>query len=128
MEENAMLDLAPDTEASLEQEAAREGVSVDALIRRLLAPRPAAPLYAVAAPNGDEIHAHFLDLLALPKDEVVRRNAPSIAQMEARLAEAARAMPEEIAQAESDWEAHKRSMNENRRTTGERLLYPDVPS
>ena len=121
-----MLDLAPETEASLEQEAAREGVSVDTLVRRFLLPRPALAMPAVAVTSGEEIRARFLALLALPKEEIVQRNAPSIALLEAQLANAAEATPEEIAEAESDWEAQKRNLNESRRATGERLLYPDL--
>ena len=121
-----MLDIAPETETILAQEAVREGVSVDTLIRRILVPRSVVALPAIAAPSGEEMRLHFLALLALPKEEVVRLNAPSIARLEAQLAEAAHATPEEIDQAESEWEAHKRSLNENRRSTGEGLLYPDL--
>jgi hypothetical protein len=37
-----MLDLSPETETILEQEAAREGVSVDTLLRRTFAPQTAS--------------------------------------------------------------------------------------
>lgn len=121
-----MLDIAPETETILEREASREGVSVDTLIRRILVPRSAFAMPSTVTPSGEEMRARFLALLALPKEEVARLNAPSIAHLEAQLAEADNATPEEIAQAESEWEAHKHSMNENRRATGERLLYIDV--
>jgi hypothetical protein len=42
------------------------------------------------------------------------------------LREAEEATPEEQAEAEADWRTFAHNMNENRRATGERLLYPEV--
>ncbi len=39
--------------------------------------------------------------------------------------QAANATPEEVAQSESDWETLKLGLNENRRVTGERLIFPE---
>src|SRR5687767_14159299 len=38
---------------------------------------------------------------------------------------AARMTPEEVAQAETEWETFKKSMNDERRRAGARLLYPE---
>lgn len=146
-----MLDLAPEIENSVRDYAAREGVSLDVFARRLLstylktAPQrqsewetEAANVFA-AGGNSEAINGYgellaeqevgraaVLAYINAPEAEIARRHAPSIARLQARIDAAAHATPEEIAAADAEWEAHKESMNENRRITGERLLYSET--
>lgn len=134
------LELAPRTENILQEYAAREGVNADEAIIRLVEAASTHPrittvdelnlrvLQAQAheAISGEAQRAAFHALLSLPKEEIIRRNAPSTALLRAKLDAAANATPEEIAEAEAEWQAHTQAMNENRRATGERLIYPDA--
>ncbi len=62
-----------------------------------------------------------------PKEEIIRLHAADIAHFDAELAAAANATPEEIAQADAEWEEHKQRMNAHRAMSGARLLFDDVP-
>ncbi len=128
------LELSPQTQSRIIEYAAAAGVNVDEYINRLL--ERAAPKKAPAQPtpypvftdkSDDDKRAAVLAYINLPPEEIARRHAPGIAYLQAQLDVAANASPEEIAQADAEWEAHKQAMNENRRITGERLLYPDGP-
>lgn len=103
------LDLAPELETILEQEAAREGVSVDTLIRRTFAPHS---LTSTTLQNSGRI--------TLSADDHVLRF------LNARIQEAENATPEEIATADAEYKQWQQNMNETRRTNGERLLFPDA--
>jgi hypothetical protein len=132
-----MLDIAPGLEREFTERAEANGMNADEYLARLLSTDrsqpavrhdpPPARWYAPAPDHSAEsqrvaIHA----LLDLPREEVIRRNAASIARFDAQLAEAARATPEEVGQANAEWEAHKRSMNEHRAATAELPLFANV--
>ena len=143
-----MLDLAPDIEKTVRDYAKREGLSESDYIARLV---KNAALQATLAPQAtlvptpkdaqvpdaraawqkridasdDEKRAKVLEYISLSKEEAILRHAPSIAWLDAQLAEAENATPEEIAEAEAEWADFKHSMNETRRADGERLLYPE---
>jgi hypothetical protein len=110
------LELNSQAETILRQEAEREGVSINDLILRTFS-KPRRKLGAVArfAPR----------LRVLPPEEARRQNAASIAYTQAQLAEAEQAAPEEIAEAETEWQTFQHAMNASRRASGERLLYKE---
>lgn len=129
-----MLDLSPEVETLVRENAQSAGVTESEYIARLVSdavqtPKPkelgvpALSLQARLKKSDDEKRAKVLELLSLSKEEAIARNAPSIAFLSAQLAEAENATPEEVAEANAEWEAYKKSMNDNRRLTGERLLY-----
>lgn len=105
------LDLAPEAETILREFAAKEGITPGEYISRLL-PTISAPR---RAPR----------LRVLPREEAIALNAPSIARFDRQLAEAANATPEEIAEAQAEWEAFKKAINDVRRENGERLVYAE---
>ena len=125
-----MLDLAPEIENTVLEYAAYEGVSVNELMARTFPRRQPQSAQAWAPPlpdhSADAQRAAIHALLALPKEEIARLNAPSTAMLRAQLEEAAKATPEEIARADAEWEEHKRRMNAHRAVTGERPLFADV--
>lgn len=135
-----MIELAPEIEKTVREPARPEGLSESDYIARLVqnvGPQPKAVTPPSPAPNvstwhkftdtsDDEKRAKVLEYIGLSKKEAIRRNAPSIARFQAKLDEAAKASPEEIAQAEAEWEAFKEAMNASRRLTGERLFFPEL--
>ena len=102
------LDLAPETEHILEQEAVREGVSVDTLIRRTFAPHPQK--------FGGSQHK---------SESIIPADDPVLAFLNARIQEAEKASPEEIAVADAEYHQWQQDMDETRLANDERLLFPD---
>ncbi|MBC8142922.1 MAG: hypothetical protein H7Y38_15975 [Armatimonadetes bacterium] len=92
------LELSTDVELRVREYAAAEGVSVSDLIARTFPPRPRP----------------------VPADD------PVLQFLNARLREAENATPEEIAAADVEYRQWQRNMNETRRESGERLLFPEV--
>lgn len=126
-----MLDIAPGLEREFTQRAEAHGMTSDQYLTRLLTLEATSrTLWQAPAPDhaADTQRAAIHALLTLPPDEIARRNAPSAARLEARLAETSHATPEEIAQAETEWERHKQRMNAHRAATGERPVFADVSS
>ena len=127
-----MLVLAPDVEKTVLESAQKEGLSPSDFVARLLhaqtqvqTPTPktldiapdtipnAAP-FIRRGPTDDEKRAPVLEYINLSREETRKRNAPSIARLREKIAEAENATPEEIAEAEAEWLDFKRSLNENR--------------
>lgn len=75
--------------------------------------------------TDDEKHAAVLAYITMPAEEIARLHAPDIARLDAQLAEAAHATPDDIAAADAQWQAHKKAMNDTRRANGERLLFSE---
>ena len=125
-----MLDLAPEIENTVREFAQKKGLSANDYVAYLLktAPAPASRTQQIPRDyTDDEKRAKVLEYIRLSKEEAIQRNAPSVAHLSAELAEAESATPEEVAEAEAEWLTHKLSMNENRRVTGEALLYAEKP-
>jgi len=125
-----VLELPPDVESNLRDYAIREGVSVNELIARTFPARQASRTVPQSRPpvgdSGERRRVALHAVLALPKEEINRRNARSIAHLEAELADAVTATPAEVEAADIEWEEHKRRMNAHRAVTGERPLFADV--
>src|SRR4051794_172310 len=93
-----VIDLPPDQETRIQQEAARKGFTVGELVRRTLAERfPVAP-----DENGEALRLIARWISESPTD------------------------PEAVNAAEEDLRTFQRSLNETRREAGARLVYPDV--
>ena len=140
------LDLKPEVENALREYAKEEGVSISDLLARTFAPRTAQAsqpqpkmdamdaMDTSANPNvshqavASQIPRKAPRLQVLPREQAKALNAPSIARLQAQLAEGAKATPEEATQAEAEWQDFKQAMNANRSVTGERLLFPDTAS
>jgi hypothetical protein len=120
------LDLNPEIESSVREYAAAEGISIDDLLARHFPPRSQARLPRTSSTDAEK-RAAVQALARMTREEIARLNAASIAHLQAKLDAAANATPEEIAQAEAEWDTHKQAMNENRRITGERPVYPEGP-
>ncbi len=133
-----MLDLAPTLEHTIAERAEANGMTTNEFLSKLIdgapmqLPRVAdePPAWTAPAPDhsADTQRAALHALLSLPKEEIIRRNAHSIALLQAQLDEAAKATPEEIARADAEWEEHKRRMNAHRAEAGARPLFADVAS
>ena len=138
-----ILDLKPEVENALREYAKEEGVSISDLLARTFAPRtaqagqPQPKMDAMDVPANPDIPHQAVApqiprkaprLQVLPRQQAKALNAPSIARLQAQLAEGAKATPEEAAQAEAEWQDFKQAMNANRSATGERLLFPDTAS
>ena len=110
------LKLAPEIESAVRENATREGMNASDYIARLL--QIATPPAAVQpAPR----QAPRLQVVS--PEQAIRRNAPSVRRLETELAEAQDATPDEIAEAQAEWQSLKQSLDENRRATGERPLF-----
>ena len=128
------LDLKPEVENALREYAKEEGVSISDLLARTFAPRttptgqPQPKMDVPANPDAShqELPRKAPRLQVLPRQQAKALNAPSIARLQAQLAEGAKATPQEAAQAEAEWQDFKQAMNANRSVTGERLLFPDT--
>lgn len=125
--------LSPTQQHELQAYAEREGVSVDEYALRRLFPaqtadKPQATVWQAPAPDhsAEAQRAVIHALLTLPKEEILQRNAASIARLEAQIAEAENATPEQITRANAEWEDHKRRMNAHRALAGEQPVYADV--
>lgn len=92
------LELTPGNESTVREYAAAEGVSINDLIARTFPPRPRP---------------------ALAEDAVMQF-------LNAQLREAENATPEEVATADAAHRQWQQNMNESRRTSGERLLFPEA--
>ena len=90
------LELSPEIETTVREYAAAEGVSIDDLMARYFPPR------------------------RVPAED------PVLQFLNAQIAEAQNATPEQIAEADAEWRDFRQSMNANRQANGERLLYPEV--
>jgi hypothetical protein len=120
------LDLNPEVESQVLERARAAGTTASEYIAGLLrrvTPTPVASLPATPGKSDAEKRAGVLAYLTRSKEEIARRNAPSIALLQAQIEEAEHATPEEIAEADAEWETFKRAMNDTRRATGERPLY-----
>jgi hypothetical protein len=62
---------------------------------------------------------------SLPKPEPTNPNAATLALLDAWDAEAAAMTPEEVAQAEAEWEEFKANMNANRALEGRPPVFPE---
>jgi len=94
-----LIELDPEVEARLQQEAAQQGVEPAEFARRLIE-------------HG---------LLPVPLTEKQRA---AMELLRSWSQEDATDDPEAIRAAEEEWEALKQALNENRRLAGERLLFP----
>jgi len=114
------LDLAPQVETAIRDYATRRGMNTNDYVARLI--RIAEPEPVSPAPRKAP------RLQVLSREEAIRRNAPSVLRLRAELSEAENATPEEIAVADAEWQSLKQSLNDNRRATGERLLFAETPA
>ena len=110
------LELAPEIESKVIARAVRAGVTPSDYLARLLE-NAEPPL-----PPGRQAPR----IVPVSLTEGKRLNATTSAWLEARLAEAENATPQEIAEANAEHNEFRKAMNANRRATGERILYPDV--
>lgn len=91
------IELSPETEQALRIRAAVEGATMDEVIERLLEMTPPTP----KAPPTPE-------LPLTPENDSV------MAYLQRRLDEAANATPEEIEEANAEWEAFRKALDDNR--------------
>ena len=113
------LDLKPEVETALRDHAAERGVSISDLLALTFPPRRPSQNPSQSLPRKAP------RLRVLPREQAKALNAPSIQRLAAELAVGARATPDEAAHAEAEWQEFARALNENRRATGERLLFAD---
>ena len=125
-----MLDLAPDVENTVREYAQREGLTASDYIARLLQSPLTQPVtWQKPGTSSDaEKRAAVLSYLTLSREEIARRNAPSIAYFAARLAEAEAATDDEIAAANAQWQTDKQRINAHRAAMGEQPVYANTPS
>src|SRR5690242_18313717 len=103
------IDLSPQEEAWLADQASRQGMPPAEVVKRLIDTQlPAAP--------------H--DATTNPPPVIDAKNAAAIAYLDARIKADATDDPEEIRRAEEEFEELKRNLNANRQATGERLVFP----
>ncbi len=107
--------LKPKVETALRDHAAEQGISISELLARTFPPRRPSPPLPRKAPR----------LRVLPREHAKALNAPSIQRLTAELADGADATPDEATHAEAEWQEFARALNDNRRATGERLLFVD---
>ena len=115
-----MLDVSPQTQILVEQEAARDGVSVDALFQRTLAPRswrsPSRRRQATMQ-SGPRPWPTFTK----PRRSE-RSSTPQVSPASKPNSWGKSAALEETTRANTDWQAHEQGINAARRETGESLL------
>lgn len=105
------IELSPAQEARLFAAARREGTDLPSLAQKLLT---------------DHLPEIETDATKTPKanSAIGVENAAAIALLDSWLAQDATDDPEEIRQAEEEFEQFKSDMNANRAATGERLVFP----
>ncbi len=105
------IELSPQEEAWLAAQSARQGVSADEVIKRMIDTQlPSTVMQETTQrPSQAELDAE---------------KAAAIALLDAWIAEGAGADEETRRQAEQELDEFKRNMNANRAATGERLVYP----
>ena len=110
-----MFDISRETASRLRQLAVREGSDMDQVLTRLLdkAEIGISPQQRNGNGSDDEKRAKALGFIDASPEEIKRINAPSIALLQAQIESAKNATPEEIAEAETEWDEHRRAMNEN---------------
>ena len=135
------LNLEPEVEQRVRDYATDQNLSIEELIARTFPPRwvPSPPAQRGQGQVPDALSPAVSSapavtprkaprLQVLPREQAITLNAASIQRLKAELAEGANATPEEAAQAEAEWQEFRQALNDNRRRSGEPLLFPENPS
>jgi len=112
-----MLDLAPEIEDSVREAASQRGLTVNELLERTYS--------SAHQDSADEKPAKRQIKLGIGPNPVPADD-PVLLFLQAQLAEAENATPEEIAAADAEYKLWQQNMDAPRRANGERLLFPDV--
>jgi hypothetical protein len=100
-----ILDLSKDDELRLAELARKRGIAPVEAARQLVVDNLPPP--------------------QIPQTTVSEKNAAAVAYLREKIRRGAKASPEEIRQAEEELEELKRNLNANRKSTGERLVFPE---
>jgi len=104
------IELSPQEEAWLTDQAAQQGLQPTDVVKRLI--------------DGQLPPAELQETPDQSPPAISAKNAAAIAMLQSWLEEDATDDPEELRQAEEELEELKRNLNANRAATGERLVFP----